>query len=375
MAQASTPHAFSGPSLSSPSEPPTLATLAADAIRTFGKRHKPHYRQRRAKEAADKTAALIARRRELDGVLADYLADPATGIDMESLKQPLPPAPEIDPADATPRPAPDWDHYAPPAPKGIGKLTGSGAYARQRAQAARIFSMAVENYETAEAARKKRVAQIRRAQAELVSRSREQHANIDRFVSALRHRERKAVSRYFQQVLDQLRDPEGLPTQRRAGYLPEDGLLAVEWQLPTVDAVPVEASYTYDSARDFIETAIQPEADRLRSYQRLIAQLALRAVHAVVWSDRYAVVDSVVFNGVVDGVDPLTKRPVRPCLISLRATPMQFTALELGERDPALFARDELGASLSPRPERLHPVQPVLDFSEADPRKIRRPYR
>jgi restriction system protein len=375
MAQTSTPNVFPGHSLRSPDEPPTLAALATDAVRAFGKRHRPRYRLKRAQEAAAKTAAVVARQRELDGVLADYLGDPATGIDMESLKQPLPKGPEIDPRDATPRPAPEWEHYAPPALKGIGKLTGAGAYAKQRAQAAKIFSMAVESYEAAEAARKKRVGQVRQAQADLVSRTREQHLNIDRFVGALRNRERKAVSRYFQQVIDQLRDPDGLPTQRRAGYLPETGLLVLEWQLPTVDVVPREESFSYDAGRDFIETRQRPEADRLRCYQRLIAELALRAVHAVTGSDRYAVVDSIVFNGVVDAVDPVTKRPIRPCLISLSTTPMQFTALELDQADPTLCARVKLGANLSPQPERLYPVTPVLDFAEADPRRIHRPHR
>jgi restriction system protein len=375
MAQTSTPGAVPGHPYTSPAEPPTLAALASDAVKAYGKRHRPRYRQKRAQEAADKTAAVVARQGELDGILTDYLQHPATGIDMEALKQPFPKGPEVDPRDAEARPAPEWDHYAPPTLKGLGKLTGGGAYAKQRAQAARIFSMAVENYEATEAARKKRVRQIKQAQAELVARTREQHLNIDRFVTALRNRERKAVSRYFQQVIDELRDPDGLPTQRRAGYLPETGLLALEWQLPPLDVMPQEKSFSYDAGRDFIETKHWSDGDRLRGYQRLIAQIALRAVHAVVGSDRYAVIDTVVFNGVVDSVDTRTNRPIRPCLISLSTTPMQFTALELDKGDPARCARDQLRANVSPRPERLYPVTPVLDFAEADPRKIHRPHR
>ena len=375
MAQTSTTNVYSGHSLRSPGQAPTLAALASDAVRGFGKRHWPRYRQRRLQEAATRTAHAVARRRELDGLLASYLADPAPGIDMDTLKKPLPPEPQFDPEEITPRPAPEWEHYAPPALRGLGKFTGASAYEKQRAQAARIFSMAVENYESTEAARKKRVDQVRRKQAELVAKAREQHGNIDRFVKAVRSRERKAVSRYFQQVLDQLRDPEGLPTRRRVGYVPEDGLLAIEWELPAIDVIGEDESFEYDSARDFIETRKRSEADRQRSYQRLIAGLALRAVHAVINGDRYGVVERIVFNGVVESVDPATKHPVRPCLISLSTTAMRFTALELDQADPASCAREKLGANLSPRPERLHAVTPVLDFAEADPRKIHRPHR
>lgn len=375
MAQTSTTNVYSGHSLRSSDQAPTLAALASDAVRGFGKRHWPRYRQRRLQEAATRTAHVVARRRELDGILAGYLAGPVPGIDMDTLKKPLPADPELDPADATPRPAPEWEHYAPPTLRGFGKFTGASAYQKERAQAARSFSMAVENYEAAEAARKKRVDQIRRKQAELVAKTREQHVNIDRFVNAIRRRERKAVSRYFQQVLDQLRDPDGLPGRRRAGYVPEDGVLAIEWELPALEVIGEDESFEYDSARDFIETRKRSEADRLRSYQRLIAGLALRAVHAAVHGDRYGVVERIVFNGVVESVDPVTKNPVRPCLISLSTTPRRFTAIELDQTDPAFCARDQLGAKLSPRPERLHPVMPELDFAEADPRKIHRPHR
>ncbi len=95
-------------------------------------------------------------------------------------------------------------------------------------------------------------------------------------------------------------------------------------------------------------------------------------MHAVVGGDRYGVVEGVVFNGIVDTVDPVTQRRVRPCLISLRTTPAQFTALEIAHLDPAACARDELAGELSSSPERLQPVEPVMDFADADPTRIHR---
>ena len=101
------------------------------------------------------------------------------------------------------------------------------------------------------------------------------------------------------------------------------------------------------------------------------AGAAVAAVDAVIGGDRYAAVDSVVFNGVVDAVDPVTHRTIRPCLISLRTTPQQFVALEIGKLDPAACAH-QLAAEVSARPEQLQPVEPILDFSEVDPHRIRR---
>ncbi len=350
------------------------ATVAAagDAVRAFGRRHRPSYRQRRAEEAAGLTAGVAEKQRAVDGLLSTYLAEPSYGIDMDSLKEPLPAAPEPDGKDGAARQAPVWEHYAPEQPRGLGRILSAGAYTRKRAEAVKLFTMAVDNYEAAEAARRKRLERTQGKHAQLVARAREQHANIDRFVAALRERDRKAVSRYFQQVLDQLTDPECMPRHRRAGYVPETGVLAVEWQLPPVDVVPVMAAYHYDEDADEIRPTARPEPERRRSYQRLIAQLALRAVHAVVGGDRYGVVDGVVFNGIVDTVDPVTHRRIRPCLISLRTTPAQFTALELEHLDPAACARDELAGELSSRPEKLVAVEPLMDFAEADPQRIHR---
>ena len=345
---------------------------AREVVMALGRRHRPNYRQGRAQEAAARTAELMERQNALDNLLSGYLAEPSFGIDMDGLKQPLPETPELDSGDTAARPAPTWEHYAPDQPRGLGRLFSAGAYARQRAQAVKLFTMAVDHYESAEAARKKRLEKVQGTHAALAARAREQHANIDRFVAALRDRDRKAVSRYFQQVLDQLSEPAGLPGHRRAGYVPETGLLAVEWQLPTIDVVPEIGSYHYDEAADDIRSAARPEPERRRSYQRLIAQLALRAVHAVVGGDRYGVVEGVVFNGIVDTVDPVTQRRVRPCLISLRTTPAQFTALEIAHLDPAACARDELAGELSSSPERLQPVEPVMDFADADPTRIHR---
>ena len=53
-------------------------------------------------------------------------------------------------------------------------------------------------------------------------------------------------------------------------------------------------------------------------YARVVAQVTLRTVHEMFQSDRTGHIESIVFNGHVDTIDPRTGHPVRPCLIALR---------------------------------------------------------
>jgi restriction system protein len=186
----------------------------------------------------------------------------------------------------------------------------------------------------------------------------------------VRAKDRQAVSRYFQKALDRTPEPLGFPRRRKAGYVPESTLLALEWDLPDIGVIPAAAAYRYDEASDAVYAVPRPEKEIRLLYQQLVAQCALRALHLVFAHDRYGVVDTVVFNGMVEAVDAATGRTVRPCLITLRATREQFTALVLDQLDPVACVRHYFGAEVSRHPEELQPVEPVLDFDLTDPRTV-----
>ena len=83
-------------------------------------------------------------------------------------------------------------------------------------------------------------------------------------------------------------------------------------------------------------------------------------------------VSTVVFNGHVDTVDPATGRRIQPPLISMRATREKFDELVLAEPrfDPVASIKRHFFAAISPHPEELKEVEPVMPFSRADPRVI-----
>jgi restriction system protein len=100
-----------------------------------------------------------------------------------------------------------------------------------------------------------------------------------------------------------------------------------------------------------------------------VAQVAIRTVHELLESDKAGHIDVVVFNGVVDTIDPRTGQPIRPCLITVRTTRDTFTEINLKQIDPAACLK-YLNAGISRSLTELVPVRPVLDFSMVDPRFI-----
>ncbi|TWD79261.1 restriction system protein [Kribbella amoyensis] len=330
----------------------------------------------RTAEAAQRTAAVEERVQLLRGVLAEALAIDVHGTDLQTLKQGRRRAPPLlAEGDLEARPGPVWAAYLPHPPGPFSSWVGGNRrYARRLREAEDRFALAIARHRAIEVARRERVVRATRERAEQQRRLDEavaaQHARVDEYQRSVEARDRQAVSRYFQKALDRTPEPHGFPKHRKAAYVPESTLLAVEWDLPDVSVIPTEAAYRYDAEQDAVVAEPRPDREIRLLYQQLVAQCALRALHLVFGHDRYDVVDTVVFNGMVESVDLATGRVVRPCLITLRATREQFEALVLDQLDPVACVRHYFGAEVSRHPEELQPVEPVLDFDLTDPRTV-----
>jgi restriction system protein len=184
--------------------------------------------------------------------------------------------------------------------------------------------------------------------------------------------DRFAVSEYVQIVLDRSPYPAGFPAERSAGYVPESSLLAVEWYLPSVEVVPGEKAFRHVKIHKAVEPTARPLTESRKLYQSVIAQIALRTVREVFEATPEDTVSTVVFNGRVHAVDPLTGQKIQPHLITLRATREQFSRLVLDEPkfNPVECVRRYFFADVSPHPDELIPVEPVMPYSMADPRIV-----
>ncbi|WP_378739063.1 restriction endonuclease [Nocardia brasiliensis] len=345
-------------------------------------------RERKAWERQQAQAAAAARDRqaieltsevewqvaELENLLRSSLGkDPR--IEVETLRDRVAvPPPQLG-NDAVPIPPPEWS--TPAEPVGMARLFGGKKrYEEDLRAREKEYVQALEDHRHQEALRQQRVEQRYReyhfAVEQAEREATEKNAWVDRMAAGLQTGDRHAVSDYMTLVLRESRYPHEFPVARRAGYSPESSLLIVEWFLPPIEVVPEHKTFRHIKTRSAIEPTARPVKEIRKIYQRVIAQIALRTVREVFTASSEELISTVVFNGMVRAVAPETGQQIEPTLITMRATREQFARLVLDEPkfDPVACVRKHFFADVSPHPDELIPVEPVMRFEMADPRII-----
>lgn len=330
------------------------------------------YAEARAAEVAAQNAELQSRIDELENLLVRTL-EVDDHIDFRRLRRQAK-HPRFDPGSlGVALPPPDWRRFEPPAPGALGKIFGQAKHQQQVAAARHAYDQACAQHAAAESERQRRLAAAHHAyvqRCQQVDAEVAAHNNqIDRFEKAFAAAEPNAVVEYFGMVLGNSVYPDDFPQHYRLAYVPESRQLVVEYQLPTLEVIPAVREYRYVKSRDEITTSARPAKEVKDRYASVVTQVTLRTVHELFEADRSSLLDTIVFNGVVDTTDPRTGASVQPCLITLRTTRDHFTAINLGRVDPTACLQ-HLNASVSKRPAELAPVRPVLEFDMVDKRFV-----
>lgn len=125
------------------------------------------------------------------------------------------------------------------------------------------------------------------------------------------------------------------PHQHQVAYRPENRGVVVEFEFRSRQVIPSVRGYRYVKARDAIDPLPRPENEVKQRYARLIACIALRALHEIFAATPGDVVDAVMFSGRVSTIDRATGKPVRPHLLSVSADKGSFADLVLASVEPA----------------------------------------
>jgi restriction system protein len=276
---------------------------------------------------------------------------------------------------ATSEPLVQRDVFMPPPLSGMGQLVpgAKGRHERLVAEAEAAYQRAAADRVRHEEEREAALAAARRAHDEvatrIVARTEAQNAEVDAFRMRFEAGEPADIVEYFSLVLDASRYPAGFPKHHKIAFVPESKQLVVEYELPNVSVIPGARQYRYVRARDAIEESSRPATQLKSLYASIVAQVTLRTIHEVFEADRGGKLETIVFNGYVDTIDPATGHAISPHLVTVRTTRDVFARLDLGQVDP-LACLKGLNASVSKSPTELVPVRPVLEFSMVDPRFV-----
>ena len=168
------------------------------------------------------------------------------------------------------------------------------------------------------------------------------------------------VAAQIESVLTALPLPRVINPKAKVEYSADSRQLVVEYELPTLDVVPKAKSYRYVKSAETVVEVPRPASRRKALYASTIAQLTLLSLAAIVEFDSERHIDAVVFNGVVDTLDPRSGEPTRPCLITVRVTADTFAEINFEHIDPSACL-EHLSATVSRSPAALVPVRPLLE--------------
>lgn len=317
-----------------------------------------------AQEAAARTSEVEARVRDLETLLVASL-NTQPHIDFATLRAAYEPEP-FDPGPlGRPAPEPSWEDFEPPPPGPLGGLLGGrGRYERERAAATHRFEEARREHRLEEDRRLRRLEAARNAYDTQVAELRNEAHAVDALERDFNAGDPDAVEEYFQLVLAQSAYPEGFPEQYRTAYRLEPRELVIECDLPTQDVIPRVRGYKYIKTRKEIDELARAEKDVRALYKSVISQVVLRTMRECFAVRAKQMVDSVIVNGMVDGREAATGKQVRRCVLSVGASRADFEDLVLEHLDPAACLK-RLRAIMSPHPDDLEAVEPLVEFDKA----------
>jgi restriction system protein len=314
-------------------------------------------------------ADVDARIAELQTILTSALpAPPQLSFAMLRRSASVPP---FDPGDlGDPLPLPRWEDFEPPPPGGLATLMGGRArHARAQETARAAFEREAAAREQAETTRLARLRSERAAYEQMAAAAEaevsDHNAEVDELERWFAARDPDAVEQFFAEVLGLSEYPDGFSLDYQVAYRPEPSELVIEYRLPSRDLVPAIRDFRYVKARGEIVEITRPAREVKELYATVVHQMALRSMwecFAVpAGSD---VIDTVVFNGIVEGINRATGHPAELHLVSASASREEFSGLILDQLDPAECLR-HLKAVVSPHPYDLVAVEPVIEFEKA----------
>ncbi len=200
-------------------------------------------------------------------------------------------------------------------------------------------------------------------------RCQEQDERVDDLRRRWQAGDREAVEEHAELVLNASEYPDWMKTDFSLAYDPSNGMLVVNFELPTTDAIPTLREITYVASRDEFKEKYITDSQGKKLYDSVLYQTALRTLHELFEADRVNVVTMTTFNGWVTSVNLGTGQTARKCILSVQTSKESFGEIDLSRVNPKICFKGLKGIAASSLSE-LAPVTPILQLDTEDARFV-----
>jgi len=188
--------------------------------------------------------------------------------------------------------------------------------------------------------------------------------------SLFEHGDGLAIEKYMRVVLANSHYPDHIAADSELSYEITSKTVVIDFILPSPDDIPDIEGYKFVATRKAIDPIPMKQKVKAALYELVIQQIALRTIHEL-FEGMYIkeLLNAVVFNGWVNGVNKATGKDYNACILSVQANRQVFEAIDLSRVDPKECLRELKALSAGPLSS-LAPVKPIMALNREDKRFI-----
>ncbi len=196
-----------------------------------------------------------------------------------------------------------------------------------------------------------------------------QNNSIDNFKKQYQLGDVVAITKVCELILKDSTYPFTFEKEIITEYNQENGLLIVEFRLPSPDDIPTLKEVKFIAANIEIRDAHISEIQLRKLYDETIYKITLRSIHELFSADSINAFEAVSFNGWVRAINKATGNEEVTCIVSIQIKKEDFGKINLTNVDPKACFKSFKGVGSSDL-SGLSSIQPILQTQKKDKRFV-----
>lgn len=216
---------------------------------------------------------------------------------------------------------------------------------------------------------KNEVAEWEKREAEFLQEQADFNARIDLMKESYLSQNVDSIIEYCDMVLNNSEYPESFPKSFESEYNPDNKILVVEYELPSVECFPRVKEVKYIAARKELRESYIPESQTNKMFDEAMYKITLRTIHELFEADAASAIEAISFNGWINAVNKATGKEENNCILSIQVKKDEFSEIDLSNVDSKTCFKNLKGVASS-KLSSLTPIKPILQISRVDKRFI-----
>ncbi|MFB5677357.1 restriction endonuclease [Paenibacillus terreus] len=178
-----------------------------------------------------------------------------------------------------------------------------------------------------------------------------------------------SIIEYCEMVLENSKYPETFPKNYELEYNPENKILVIEYQLPSINCFPTLKELKYIASKKELKEVHLSESQIQKMFDESMYKITLRTLHELFEADKAEAIDAISFNGWVEAINKATGKEENNCILTIQVKKEEFRDIDLANVDPRICFKNLKGIASS-KLSALSPVKPILQISKTDKRFV-----